>query len=118
MSPVCMGHVSHVTCLHGACLSCHMSPCVFRLTRPMFHRHGPSIAVAVYVYVHVSFACSWYRAPELLFGAQYYAGGVDLWAAGLIFVELFLRTPLLRGEISPMGGRGAGERCPVWPCQV
>lgn len=41
---------------------------------------------------------TWYRAPELLFGANFYSGAVDLWAAGLIFLELFLRTPLLQGK--------------------
>lgn len=40
----------------------------------------------------------WYRAPELLFGARHYAGGVDIWAAGVIFAELMLRTPYLPGK--------------------
>lgn len=37
----------------------------------------------------------WYRAPELLLGAKYYGGGVDVWAVGCIFAELMLRTPFL-----------------------
>jgi len=38
-----------------------------------------------------------YRAPELLFGATHYAGGVDVWAVGCIFAELVLRNPLFPG---------------------
>jgi cyclin-dependent kinase 7 len=33
----------------------------------------------------------WYRAPELLFGAQHYGAGVDIWAAGCVFAELLPR---------------------------
>lgn len=33
-------------------------------------------------------ATRWYRAPELLFGARSYDGGVDVWAAGCVFAEL------------------------------
>ncbi|KNE61996.1 CMGC/CDK protein kinase [Allomyces macrogynus ATCC 38327] len=44
----------------------------------------------------------WYRAPELLLGADTYdATAVDMWSVGCIFAELITRTPLLsgRGEI-------------------
>jgi len=34
----------------------------------------------------------WYRAPELLFGAQYYGTGVDIWAAGCLWAELLPRA--------------------------
>lgn len=40
----------------------------------------------------------WYRAPELLFGARHYTGAVDMWAVGIIFAELMLRTPYLPGK--------------------
>jgi cyclin-dependent kinase 7 len=40
----------------------------------------------------------WYRAPELLFAAQSYHAGVDVWAAGCIFAELLLRVPYLAGD--------------------
>ncbi|KAJ3085482.1 TFIIH complex serine/threonine-protein kinase subunit kin28 [Quaeritorhiza haematococci] len=40
----------------------------------------------------------WYRAPELLLGAQIYGYGVDIWAIGCIFAELMLRTPYLAGD--------------------
>ncbi|GME68426.1 unnamed protein product [Ambrosiozyma monospora] len=40
----------------------------------------------------------WYRAPELLFGSRHYTDVVDLWAVGVIFAELLLRTPYLPGK--------------------
>lgn len=41
---------------------------------------------------------SWYRSPELLFGARSYTDAVDNWAAGCIFAELMLRLPYMAGE--------------------
>ena len=40
----------------------------------------------------------WYRAPELLFGAQHYGPAVDMWSVGCIFAELLLRRPFLQGN--------------------
>ncbi|EJD54713.1 Pkinase-domain-containing protein [Auricularia subglabra TFB-10046 SS5] len=40
----------------------------------------------------------WYRPPELLLGARYYGGAVDMWGIGCIFAEMFTRKPILRGE--------------------
>lgn len=40
----------------------------------------------------------WYRAPELLLGAQYYSTPIDLWSVGCIMGELILKEPLLPGE--------------------
>ncbi|GME68706.1 unnamed protein product [[Candida] boidinii] len=40
----------------------------------------------------------WYRAPELLFGARHYTVAVDMWAVGIIFAEMMLRTPYLPGK--------------------
>ncbi|KZF26875.1 Pkinase-domain-containing protein [Xylona heveae TC161] len=40
----------------------------------------------------------WYRPPELLYGARYYSGAVDVWSMGLVFAELLLRTPFLPGN--------------------
>ena len=40
----------------------------------------------------------WYRSPELLLGAKYYGGNVDVWSVGCIFAELMLRTPFLSCE--------------------
>ncbi|KAI5191337.1 cyclin-dependent kinase 7 [Nematocida sp. AWRm77] len=39
----------------------------------------------------------WYKAPELLLGGTNYSFGVDIWALGCLFAELFLRTPYLPG---------------------
>lgn len=43
-------------------------------------------------------ATRWYRSPELLYGAQHYDGGCDLWAVGCIFAELLNHEPLFAGE--------------------
>lgn len=40
----------------------------------------------------------WYRPPELLFGARYYSGTIDVWSMGLVFAELILRTPFVPGN--------------------
>jgi len=40
----------------------------------------------------------WYRAPELLFGAQSYGTGVDIWAVGCVAAELLQKNPFLPGE--------------------
>lgn len=40
----------------------------------------------------------WYRPPELLFGARYYSGTVDVWSMGMVFAELILRTPFVPGN--------------------
>ena len=40
----------------------------------------------------------WYRAPEILFGAQFYGEAVDVWSLGCILAELYLRTPIFKGE--------------------
>ncbi|GJD09760.1 Cyclin-dependent kinase A-1 [Galdieria sulphuraria] len=40
----------------------------------------------------------WYRAPEILLGAQRYSTAVDIWSAGCIFAEMILRIPLFPGD--------------------
>ncbi|KAI9848365.1 MAG: hypothetical protein M1838_000551 [Thelocarpon superellum] len=40
----------------------------------------------------------WYRAPELLLGAEQYGREVDLWSVGCIFGELLTKEPLLQGK--------------------
>ena len=39
----------------------------------------------------------WYRPPELLMGARFYSGAVDIWSVGMVFAELVLRSPFLPG---------------------
>ena len=38
----------------------------------------------------------YYRAPEVLLGAEYYSHAVDMWSVGCIFAEFFLRVSPLR----------------------
>ncbi|MCJ1313859.1 hypothetical protein MMC25_007539 [Agyrium rufum] len=40
----------------------------------------------------------WYRAPELLLGAEKYGFEVDMWSVGCIFAELLIKEPLLQGK--------------------
>ena len=40
----------------------------------------------------------WYRPPELLFGARFYSGAVDVWSMGIVFAELILRFPFVAGN--------------------
>lgn len=40
----------------------------------------------------------WYRAPELLFGSRTYTFAADMWSAGVVFAEMFLRTPFFAAE--------------------
>lgn len=46
----------------------------------------------------------WYRAPELLLRTSRYNSPIDMWAAGCIMAELYLRHPLFPGtnEINQM----------------
>ena len=43
-------------------------------------------------------ATRWYRAPELLVGDQVYGPGVDIWAIGCMFAEMWTGQPLFPGE--------------------
>jgi cyclin-dependent kinase 7 len=38
---------------------------------------------------------TWYRPPELFFGAKHYAGAVDIWSVGMVFAELIIRAPYI-----------------------
>jgi len=40
----------------------------------------------------------YYRPPEMLYGSKYYGGGVDIWSAGCIFAELFIKRPVFPGD--------------------
>lgn len=40
----------------------------------------------------------WYRPPELLYGAKYYSGAVDVWSVGTVMAEMILRVPYLPGS--------------------
>eukprot|EP00331_Platyophrya_macrostoma_P018805 CAMPEP_0176474884 /NCGR_PEP_ID=MMETSP0127-20121128/43291_1 /TAXON_ID=938130 /ORGANISM="Platyophrya macrostoma, Strain WH" /LENGTH=356 /DNA_ID=CAMNT_0017870403 /DNA_START=187 /DNA_END=1257 /DNA_ORIENTATION=+ len=50
---------------------------------------------------NVAYICSrYYRAPELIFGNQYYTTSVDIWSVGCIFAEMMIGEPIFRGENS------------------
>jgi serine/threonine protein kinase len=41
----------------------------------------------------------WYRAPELLLAnSDIYSESIDIWSAGCIMAEMFLRKPLFPGQ--------------------
>ena len=40
----------------------------------------------------------WYRPPELLFGSEIYTESIDIWGAGCIIAEMYLRKPLFGAE--------------------
>jgi serine/threonine protein kinase len=47
----------------------------------------------------VAYICSrYYRAPELIFGAQDYTIAIDVWSMGCVFAELMLCKPVFPGE--------------------
>merc|ERR1719265_2203786 len=68
----------------------------FGMARTLGHRERPLTPMCTTL---------WYRAPELLYGAKFYGQGVDLWSAGCIMGELFLRKALFqgRGEFDMLG---------------
>ena len=48
---------------------------------------------------NVSYICSrYYRAPELIFGANDYTVSIDIWSAGCVMAELLLGQPIFPGE--------------------
>lgn len=47
---------------------------------------------------NVAYICSrYYRAPELIFGAQDYTVAIDVWSYGCVMAELLLGTPIFPG---------------------
>ncbi|TPX32823.1 hypothetical protein SmJEL517_g04112 [Synchytrium microbalum] len=40
----------------------------------------------------------WYRPPELLMGATKYGAEIDMWSAGVVFLEFFIRKTVFPGE--------------------
>ena len=62
----------------------------------------------------------WYRPPELLLGDKNYGPSIDLWAAGCIMAEMWMRRPIMQGKsekeqlvlISQLCGSITPE---VWP---
>jgi len=61
----------------------------FGMARTLGHRERPLTPMCTTL---------WYRAPELLYGAKFYGPSVDIWSAGCIIAELFLRKALFQGR--------------------
>ena len=38
----------------------------------------------------------WYRPPELLLGERNYGPAIDLWGAGCIMAEMWVRSPIMQ----------------------
>lgn len=48
---------------------------------------------------NISYICSrFYRAPELIFGSEFYKNKIDIWSAGCVLAELFLLKPIFKGN--------------------
>ncbi|CAI5444491.1 unnamed protein product [Caenorhabditis angaria] len=56
-----------------------------------------AIGIPIRVYTH-EVVTLWYRAPEILLGAQKYSMGVDMWSIGCIFAEMITKKPLFQGD--------------------
>lgn len=61
----------------------------FGFTRTIGHDDRPLTAMCTTL---------WYRAPELLYGAKLYGQAVDIWSAGCVIAEMFLRKALFQGR--------------------
>ena len=66
--------------------------CDFGLSRAEIPEISKTGAMTDYI------STRWYRAPELLWGAEHYTSAVDMWSIGCIFAELLLRRPFLPGD--------------------
>ncbi|KAJ3788957.1 Pkinase-domain-containing protein [Lentinula aff. detonsa] len=58
-------------------------------------RYGDPIGVGGMTQLVVTL---WYRAPEILLGAEKYSTAVDMWSVGCIFAELLLKEPLFQAK--------------------
>ncbi|MFH4981568.1 hypothetical protein AB6A40_008277 [Gnathostoma spinigerum] len=56
-----------------------------------------AIGIPVRAYTH-EVVTLWYRAPEVLLGAQRYSMGIDIWSIGCIFAEMAMKKPLFHGD--------------------
>ena len=56
-----------------------------------------SLGVPIKILTH-EVVTLWYRAPEILLGAQKYTYAVDIWSMGCIFAEMVTNIPLFTGD--------------------
>lgn len=47
---------------------------------------------------NICFGHPWYRAPELILGYRNYGIAIDVWAAGCVMFEMYMRCPLFGGD--------------------
>jgi len=71
---------------------CHVKLGDFGLARTVDHDFKRGTVVTEYV------ATRWYRAPEMILGAQKYGKPIDMWSVGCILYEMLVGTPLLPGK--------------------
>jgi len=70
--------------------ACELRVCDFGLARGLEDSNDDPITVYV--------VTRWYRAPELLLGADEYTSAIDMWSVGCILAELIGRKPLFPGD--------------------
>lgn len=73
--------------------NCRLKICDFGLARSCAKHSDADSQQLLTMYV----TTRWYRAPELLCFNTAYGAPVDMWSAGCIIAELFLRQPLFPG---------------------
>jgi len=71
---------------------CNLKITDFGLARGVFKEKGDSWLLTEYVVTR------WYRAPEIMCSKKMYDEAIDVWAAGCIFAEFFLKKPLFPGR--------------------
>lgn len=74
--------------------NCDLKICDFGLSRADIPELYEAGAMTDYI------STRWYRAPELLFGSDFYTATVDIWSIGCIFAELLTRSSFLPGTDS------------------
>ena len=95
--------------LHALCF-CHMRRIIHRDLKPqnlLLNKRGVikladfglarTYGIPARVYTH-EVVTLWFRAPEVLLGAEKYACAIDIWSVGTIFAEMINKEPLFRGD--------------------
>jgi len=72
--------------------NCNLKITDFGLARGVWKEKGNSWLLTEYVVTR------WYRAPEVMCSKKMYDKAIDVWAAGCIFAEFFLKKPLFPGR--------------------
>lgn len=79
--------------------NCHVRLCDFGLARTFHQLEGLSDGSKTNSVMFTDYvATRWYRAPELLLGANKYREHVDMWSVGCIIGEMYSGRPILKGR--------------------